>query len=217
MLGERALLPLAVAAAAQSGRPVRVLDFGGGMGISYVDVRAAVAQAIEVDYLIVETARVCEVGRQFYRPMDRVKFIDSLPETVDPIDVVYVRSALQYIEDYAAILRRLLRYRPRRVLFVELSAGDIPTYATAQLNVPGSVIPYWFHNIDEILAIAGEEGYTPLLRMSAVRRLPRQEVPRSHQLARACHLLLASGGAPRRLALSRESRPLATRAPGQAG
>lgn len=190
-LGERGLLPLVAAAAVRNDRPMRILDFGGGMGIGYVDLRGALPLDVEIDYLVVETERVCEVGRALYVADEPVTFHTALPASPEPIDIIHVRSALQYVDEYEAVLAQLLRYGPRYALFVELSAGDIPTHATAQLNVPGSIIPYWFHDVREILGIAMDEGYAPLLRLRAELPIVGQDVPPDHRLDRACHLLLA--------------------------
>ncbi len=104
-------------------------------------------------------------------------------------DVLYVSSALQYVEDWRGLLRDLLAHRPDHVLFANVSAGDIPTYATAQLNVRGSVIAYWFLNLGDLSSLLRGEGY--VLRTSTLsdRRLVGFAVPPTHRIDRGHNLL----------------------------
>jgi putative methyltransferase (TIGR04325 family) len=138
---------------------------------------------------VIENEAVCLVGRRLYGPDDTITFMSALPGDIPALDIVHCRSALQYVDDYQALLRRLLRYRPRFALFLELAAGNIPTYATAQLNLRGSVIACWFHSLDEIVGIARDEGYAPLVRMPSGRFLPAAAVPPSHRLERPSTVL----------------------------
>jgi putative methyltransferase (TIGR04325 family) len=188
--GDHGLLPLLVGGVAMD-RRAHVLDFGGGMGIGYAHTRAALTRDIAVQYSIIENERVCAEGRTLFGHEDDVTFFSQLPETQDDVDIVYMRSALQYVEDYTALLNGLLRYRPRYFLFVTLSAGDIPTFATAQRNLPGSVLAYWFHDVREIVRLMDEAGYALLMRTASEDRLQGVAVPKSHRLERACNLLFA--------------------------
>jgi putative methyltransferase (TIGR04325 family) len=190
-LGEdHALLPLLVAATALQQRAIHVLDFGGGMGISFLHLRRAVSSAIRVRYTVIETEPVCAAARGLYAMDDRIAFVSELPASLEPVDIVYVRSALQYVEDYATLLRRLVSYGPRHVLLAALAAGDIPTFASAQINLEGSVIPYWFHGVDGIAAILAEEGYGLVVRTpSDYSFRHRMDVPRSHRLDRGVNLV----------------------------
>ena len=52
----------------------------------------------------------------------------------------------------------------RYVLLSDLPAGDFPSYATALNNMPGSLIPEWFLNVNEILETMAQSGYTLIFR-----------------------------------------------------
>jgi len=175
---EHALLTVLVASI--SG-PVSVLDVGGAMGRAYLQLKRALP--IAPAYTIVETAAVCARGREL---VPEITFVDRLPEAASP-DVVYVRTSLQYLDDPLGTLRRLFGYGPRFVLLADTSAGEIPTFATAQLNIPGSVIPYWFLSINAVIEAAS--GYELLMRASGKRKLPRMAVPPAYRLERTVDLL----------------------------
>lgn len=187
--GERALLPLLCAVCAADGHGVKVLDFGGGMGTSFVDVRLALPPDVPLGYTIVEIDAVCQAARGLYTPTDGVAFITTVPDQLADLDVVHIRTALQYVDDYRGLLVRLLRLRPRYVLLAKLAAGEIPTFATAQLNLPGSVVPCWFHDVREVVAIAHSEGYSLRMRTPSDDRIRGLAIPETHRIERAMNML----------------------------
>lgn len=188
---EHSLLPLLVSVICQGSSGVRVLDFGGGMGAAYVHVVHSVLSCGVVDYHVVDTAVVSQAGARLFGNDRRVHFHDSLPDHVDGLDIVHVSSALQYIEDYAGLLRRLCAYRPRYVLFVKLSSGDMPTYATAQRNLPGTTLPYWLINVHEIIALMSESGYSLIFKGALEKDYNQDNFPAEYRLGRACNLLFS--------------------------
>src|SRR5215813_9195000 len=148
---ERSLLPfLAGVVAGPDGGSVRILDFGGGAGADYVRVLASVPRA-SLEYHVIEVESVCRAGRRLFDGDDRIRFHSSLPEDLTRPDIVYLCSALQYVEDYGGLLRRLGALGARYVLLVKLAAGDIRSFATAQKNVSRSSIPYWFLSVSEVV------------------------------------------------------------------
>ena len=194
--GDRALLPeLATEVLTERGE-VRIVDFGGGMGISYIDVRAACGPAV-IEYTVVETEAVCAAGRSLFASESAIRFVTSLGQVNQGVDIVYVSSALQYLPDPLAALRELASLGARYILLVNLSAGEIPTYATAQRNVPGSVIGYWFLALDVVREVLRAQGYVERRASFSQRTLTGFDVPRRYRLARGRNLLF-------------EARPLRT-------
>lgn len=63
------------------------------------------------------------------------------------------------MDDYAGTLRAYAALQPRQILLTLLPAGLISTFASAQQNLPGSVLAHWFFNIADIEAIMREQGY----------------------------------------------------------
>jgi putative methyltransferase (TIGR04325 family) len=154
-------------------------------------LQALVRDTAELRYEVVETERSCVAGREIFSDDPRISFLERLPPESHRPDIVYLNSVLQYIDDYAGLTRTLCRYRARYLLFARLSAGDVPTYATAQLNVPGSVIPYWFINIDELLGIMRSEGYKLLFEDLLARKYDQANFPARYRLGHARNLLFA--------------------------
>jgi putative methyltransferase (TIGR04325 family) len=186
--GDRALLPELAARLLADRREVRIVDFGGGMGIGYLDVRATVGPAV-VDYVVVETPAVCASGRSLFTDDPAVRFVTSLGDAGAGADIVYVSSALQYVAEPMDALRELAGLEARYLLLVNLSAGDIPTYATAQRNVPGSVIAYWFLALSEVIDLLRSLGYVTRRASASERRLTGFAVPRRYRIGSGRNLL----------------------------
>jgi putative methyltransferase (TIGR04325 family) len=184
-----ALLALLVASISALDRPVRVLDVGGGMGIGAANVRRCISEKIRLDYRIVDNQQSCERGRRLLRDLPWVTFIPELPREVGTVDVVVLSSVLQFFEDYETQLKRLAAFKPSYWLFAFLPAGEIPTFASAQLNVPGSVLPVWFFNVNELVAKIEALGYRLSFKSALDRVFDMSNFPLTHRLSRQCNLL----------------------------
>ena len=102
--GQHALLPLLISIAGVGSEKLRVLDFGGGMGVSYFHVVQTLPHTDFVDYTIVETGAVCESAKELFPGDSKVHFVSELPGPDMHFDIVHVNSSLQYVEDYAGLI-----------------------------------------------------------------------------------------------------------------
>src|SRR6267143_968868 len=115
---DRALLGVLGALVCRERGRVRVLDFGGGLGLDYLHLVASLGAACAVDYHIVETPEICREAGGLYPGDAAVRFHTALPADLAEVDVATINTALQYVDDWAALLRALCAYRPRYVLLV---------------------------------------------------------------------------------------------------
>jgi putative methyltransferase (TIGR04325 family) len=190
---EDAFLPLLASVVAESnGGTLRILDFGGGAGISFVHLTSGLARRAKLDYHVVELEWACEAGRRLFADDDRIQFHAALPETLPDIDIVLMKGVLMSVEDYAGLLKRICGYRARFLFIVNLAAGGFPTFASAQRNLPG-IIPHWFFNLDEIVRRVSSEGYALIFKGALMEQYRQDNFPESHRLeeGRACALLFA--------------------------
>ncbi len=167
---------------------LRVLDFGGGMGISYAALRAGVVRSDRIDYHVVEGPEVCDAGRALFGAEAGIHFHTEIPE-IEKVDLLFSCSALQYVEDYRGLIRRLCMLRPRYVFLAKLPAGEVRTFATAQQNVPGSTIPYWFLDVREIVEVLASEGYTLEAKGRFAQAYDQTSLPAERRIPRMCNLL----------------------------
>lgn len=203
-----ALLAMLVASVSTVNRRVRVLDFGGGMGIGAANVRRCMEARLSplaiptrressldylhepsLDYVIVDNEASCERGRRLMRDFPWVRFMPELPDDVGAVDVVVLSSVLQFVDKYEALLERLARFTPSFWLFTFVPAGEIPTFASAQLNVPGSVIPVWFFNRKELIEKVEARGFQLIFKSALDRAFDMSNFPSTHQVPRQCNLL----------------------------
>jgi putative methyltransferase (TIGR04325 family) len=193
--GEQSLLPVTASLLRQFIKHERlsILDFGGGLGIDYISVISSVLRCQNFDYHIVDTEKSCEVGSDIFSHDKRVHFHATLPANL-AVDIVYINSALLYIEDYKNLLETLCSYQAKFFLFVRLDAGDIPTHARGQINIEGSTVPCWFFNVNEIINIMEAKDYALIFKGAAEAIYEESNFSDEYKLGRACNLLFSQGG-----------------------
>lgn len=187
---ENSILPIIVATLLEERRNnIKILDFGGGMGKEYIYVMNSILEKKKIDYYIIEKENVCKEGEKLYSSEDRVFFLHNLPDHIKEFDIVFICSSLQYVENYRDLLVQLMTYHPKYFLFTKLSAGDIPTYASCQINLGNNKIPYWFLNIEEIIGILEKGGYTLKYISRSPRKYNQKNFPKEFRLGKTMNLL----------------------------
>jgi len=116
----------------------------------------------------------------------------SVPKDLRNIDIVNIGSALQYVEDYRALLLELADKRPEFILLTDHHMDDTKTYATCQINMANIGIPYWIFNLDEIVAVLDSRGYK-LAFASRNLRSHSFDVPDEFKVRDPCNLLFVNG------------------------
>jgi putative methyltransferase (TIGR04325 family) len=168
-------------------RPLTILDFGGGLGTACLHLERSVRPPGPIGYHVVEGKRVCEEGRHL-GVSSSIRYHDHLP-TLDAVDIVLARSSLQYIPQWRDLLGALAAYRAQYFLIEDLPAGANPTFASAQLNMPGSSIPYWFFNRDDVVRAVESHGYSLTLDVPTSRTVMPRAFPESHRIGTTRDLL----------------------------
>lgn len=171
------------------------MDFGGGLGSTYISVTAVCASRQLVDYHIVESKRICQAGESCFRGDNNIHFYDHLPGEIKNVDIICLSSSIQYVEDWKALLKEIIKYEPLYILLADLPAGDIPTYATVQ-NYYESKIPCWFFNVDEVIDAMVSMNLNLLFKSSyngtylgKEQPMPQDNFPTEYQVGKSCNLL----------------------------
>ena len=195
LIHEYPLAPVVATLMVSSEAPIRVLDFGGGLGNSFFPLIASLPAPELVEFHVVETSTICRHGRERYEEYHNLHFHEVLPRDENGFDIVHTAAALHYVEDWRKILGKFAAYKPRFILLFGLTAGEIKTFATYQ-NYYGSKVPVWFWNVNEIIdAMKGlgyELTYKSLLASSylgEVQPLPMENFPVDYRLERKCNLM----------------------------
>ncbi|MBI3601366.1 MAG: methyltransferase, TIGR04325 family [Candidatus Omnitrophica bacterium] len=166
--GLRNILPLLAASLRTEKQKVHILDFGGGLGASYIDLLGQL-KGLEVVYHIVdlEENRKEIQSDSSYTKSDNFNFHTSVENIAHLLfDIIYLGSSLQYIENYVALISRLAEMKPRYIFLSHTLVvdGTIETFATVQVNVQGKRLKNWIFNYGEIEERFKAQGYGLIYR-----------------------------------------------------
>ncbi len=142
-------LPLLISVMAAEGK-VSVLDFGGGMGQTFLATKATACNLDNLSYYVLEFEDLLKAGRELFYGSSQVHFISGFDEAPGHVDIVFAGAAFQYVDKWEDILRKFASFAPRYIVFGNLLAGDIKPLVTFQNNW-GHRIPVRFHNFNEIV------------------------------------------------------------------
>lgn len=174
----------------------KIIDFGGGLGFSYLSFIQSCAQAKNYEYHIIESTEVCKAGEEIFSGHPNLFFHPDIQDLAfEKADIIYMNSVLQYIADWKSLLTCLFGLKPKCVLLDDVPAGDIPTFATAQ-NYYESKLPYWFFNVSEIITFFESYDYTLDYKskffskvFGKIQEIPMSNFPPQYQLDHPCTLL----------------------------
>jgi putative methyltransferase (TIGR04325 family) len=170
---------------------ITVLDYGGGAGSTYVDCIDSVDMS-KVDYYIYDLPETIEIGKKAFlksKVSSTPLFINN-HNKIDSLDIVYLGSVLQYIQDYKKLLLSLIRKSPAFFLITDNFMGTHSTYATVQVNMAGRKMAYWIFQLNEIKEIFSSNGYQ--LIYSSKNHQPYHNFdnfPEKYQVHDSCNLL----------------------------
>ena len=157
------VLPCFIVNLLSQSNPCHILDFGGGTGFVYFTIFPYLLNPENVTYHVVDSnLELFQIGKRLAKSMEnanRIVFHTEMPKKIDiQLDVLYINTSLQYINDYSSLLVTLLQYKPQYVILTRLIAGDMKTYITSQ-NIHGHTTPCIFINFQEIVDIFSKNGF----------------------------------------------------------
>ncbi len=193
-------LPVLVAiAASTNNKPVRILDFGGGLAASYPAVAGVLPHSATVEFHVVEIPAIVTRGQQLFAGRKNVHFHNELP-TAGHFDIVHAAAALQYVADWQGLLTRFAELAPEWMAFGHLLAGPVRTFITRQ-NAYETQIPARFIAMDEFLKVISGLGYRLVYRALMIRTilgkeqpLPTGHFPEGYRLRYGCNLIFRRCG-----------------------
>ncbi len=151
-------LPIVAAMAAEPGKTLRILDFGGGLATSFVPLAKMLPEGQPLEFVVVEKDAVCVRGAELFGDDARVRFQSDLPVDGARFDIVHCGSSLHYIDDWQGVIRKFITYRPQALVVADLPAADNASFVTAQ-SFYGKRIPVRFWNFDAFVASVAGMGY----------------------------------------------------------
>ena len=112
-----------------------VVDFGGGLGGSYVSNHDFFENK-SVRYIVVEQINFVEEGKKIADEFDLpIHFTSDISEcSLEVFDVLILSSVIQYLDKWELIIRKLTSYKPRYILIDRTPLSNGPTEIFVQEN-----------------------------------------------------------------------------------
>jgi len=153
-------------------KPVHVVDFGGGLGQTFVTVAAALGSSLsQLHYTILDLPDTIEHLRRnnIYQlsGIAALEFSDSAEALSDEqaVDIFYMGSTLQYVDDFRRLFSRIFEIAPEYLLINQTPMVlDAPTFVTAQVGIPGRVLAVRIFNVDHLVTEMRAGGYELVVR-----------------------------------------------------
>lgn len=142
------------------GKPVHVLDLGGGVGqgIPYLTTRRAVR------YTIVDGLENCATGSRLFASDQRICFQTEIPDDIS-FDIVVLNGVLQYIEHWQALIAKLCDAAPHFVYLSRIPVHIGQTHCGQQEIAVGQPpmllgqVTRWIFQTNDLITTLGENGY----------------------------------------------------------
>lgn len=136
---------------------VSIVDFGGGIGLSYARTKRCARQnGRNIHYHIIEVPESIKLLKEYWgNEIDLHTEIGS----VDRADIVNCASVIHYFNDWRQPLSSLSKCSPEYFIITNTSAYDGPAFVRTQAHLEGHVLPLWVLNIDELVAHMASLGY----------------------------------------------------------
>ena len=141
-----------------AGKDISVLDVGGGLGVSFIDLMFSLPGK-PVSMTVMELPETAARGRDLFRDYNDISFIDTFPGPDAKFDVIYFGSSLQYFEDYRGILGQAMDLNPGLVVIADTTMGEGATFIAAQVNMAHRVIPRMVFNLPEVVELFVSKGF----------------------------------------------------------
>lgn len=139
-------------------KTVSVLDVGGGLGVSFIDLMFSLPEKL-VSMTVMELPETVARGRELFRNCEGISFTDTFPGPSAKFDVIYFGSSLQYFEDYRGILEQAINLNPGLVVIADTTMGEGATFVAAQVNMADRVIPRMVFNLPEVVGLFVPKGF----------------------------------------------------------
>ena len=94
---------------AKNQKELKILDYGGSLGSAYFQNRKYLSSFDKISWRIVEQPHFVKAGRKLFHGHSDISFYETLDESMldwEP-DIVLFSGVLQYLPDYAEIIRKI--------------------------------------------------------------------------------------------------------------
>ncbi len=174
---------------------VSILDFGGGMGLQYLDLINKIPKYNNIFYSIIEEKNVVKSVPEELQYFFNLSFYDDFSVVSKNFDILFMGGVLQYIEDWKNLLKILVKKtNSKYLIFGDLLIGDIPSFVTHQLFYGKKIS---VHMINKIIFMdfLNELGFEPIYfsNFDSIyfinNELPNDLLPISHKIKKSINII----------------------------
>lgn len=121
-----------------------ILEYGGSFGQTWI----AFKDDYNIEYYGIELKPVADIGNNFF---GKKIFFDYIPtkEELPPLDIIYTREAMQYVEDFEKVVSSFIKLNPRRIIFEHIGVTDLEDFWTIQ-HYNNYKLPWHFFNFNDL-------------------------------------------------------------------
>lgn len=146
---------------------ITILDFGGGIGWGFPLV---LANFSPIEYYIVETEDSVNTFSKYWWN-DFPVFTSNYRTIKKKVDVIYVNSVLQYLENNQTLIDLIKHFIPEKVVIDEIVASKSKEFFSLQNHWDTQLI-YRFLNLNDLAIDIGRCGYSLAGSSSADVNIP---------------------------------------------
>lgn len=189
-------LPTVIAMLLSQQDKLRVLDFGGGMGLQYLDIISKVPEAKgRLEYYVVDGKASIANRPSALNQFINLHFCSELDDLNIKADIIHIGSTLQYIEDWKGLLQSLVdKFKPKYFVFSDLAVGDIKTFITHQVFYEKR-IPVRMMNVIEFINILTKLSFCLMYKtyfettILGHNELPNHSLPKDYRIKHSLNMV----------------------------
>jgi putative methyltransferase (TIGR04325 family) len=182
------LLPLIISLQ-KNKREVCVLDYGGGMGTSYIDCIRSI-DVSNIKYYVYDLKESIGLGKKIFPQGSNIKFVNNI-KSIENVDIIYLGSLLQYIADYKKLLNELINKSPKYIFITDNFMGNI-RYATAQTNMKGRRLGNWIFELKEVIQVFRDNDFNLIYKSVNYQPFINfNNFPEQYRVIDSCNLLFS--------------------------
>jgi len=187
-------LPFIVSTQLDMKHECKILDFGGGLGTSYLTVKSMLPTTAKFKFTIIENERLCKKGNELFHDEINITFSPTIPES-ELFTLAYAGSSIHYVENWQKALSDFAQRGVEYMIFSDLPAGEITTFVTTQY-FHGNRVPVWFWNVQEFIEEVEKLGFDLIFNagfkgyyLAPNTELPTENLPESYRLKQCRQLI----------------------------
>lgn len=130
-------------------KSLKILDFGGGMGNTYIPLKTVLPENENLEFVVVEGEENVNTAEKIFENDKSINFLTDLPKN-KYFDIIHISSSLQYIDNWKSLIKALSQYNAKYFIFTDLPVGKIEKSYVSLQNYYDSKIACNFFKFSDI-------------------------------------------------------------------